>query len=110
MTMARKSYTVIISRYFRKEGLKLNRGRLYSARDDEFIVEVNYKFHDKSEASWWGELVPEEYKQISDGDGYTIELQDGRKGRCSLKKRVNKAVMGIPPLYYYYFRVHGPLE
>ena len=48
--------------------------------------------------------------RLSDGDGYVIELLDGRRGWCSLKKRVNRAVHGIPPLYHYHFRGHGMLK
>lgn len=76
----------------------------------EFIVGVNYQFHDESQAGWWGELVPKEYRRISDGDGYMLELEDGRRGRCSLLKRVNRAVRGTPPLYHYYFRGRGQFE
>jgi hypothetical protein len=83
-------------------------GKLYES--DKFIGDVNYRFHDDSEASWWGELILTEYKRVSDGDGYVIELQDGRKGPCFLKKRVNRAVSGPPPLYYYYFRGCGLLK
>ena len=81
-------------------------GKLYRS-DGEFLVEVSYQFHDETEASWWGELVPTEYKRLGDGEGYVIELEDGRQGRCSLRKRVNRAVNGPPPLYYHYFRGAG---
>ena len=85
-------------------------GKLYSFGDKEALVKVNYRFYDESSASWWGELVPKEYRRLSDGDGYLIELEDGRRGRCSLRKRVNRAVSGTPPLYYYYFRGSGQFE
>ncbi|MBE9477894.1 MAG: hypothetical protein IMY81_01470 [Chloroflexi bacterium] len=85
-------------------------GKLYRLGGDEFIVKVDYRFHDESPVSWWGELVPKEYRRLSDGDGYIIELEDGRKGRCSLRKRVNRAVSGIPPLYHYQFKGRGQLE
>ena len=57
-------------------------GKLYRIEGDEFLVKVDYQFHDESPASWWGELVPKEYRRLSDGDGYMIELEDGRKGEC----------------------------
>lgn len=85
-------------------------GKLYRLGGDEFIVKVDYRFHDESPVSWWGELVPKEYRRLSDGDGYILELEDGRKGRCSLRKRVNRAVSGIPPLYHYQFKGRGQLE
>lgn len=84
-------------------------GKLYTF-DDEFIVDVDYKLFDSSETGWWGELVPMEYCRIGDGDGYVLELGDGRRGQCSLKRRINRAVSGVPPLYHYNFRGHGPLE
>ena len=85
-------------------------GKLYRLGGDEFIVKVDYRFHDESPVSWWGELVPKEYRRLSDGDGYILELEDGRKGRCSLRKRVNRAVSGTPPLYHYQFKGRGQLE
>ncbi len=87
----------------------MNSGKLYTF-GDEFIVDVDYKLLDSSATGWWGELVPMEYCRIGDGDGYVLELDDGRRGQCSLKKRVNRAVSGTPPLYHYNFRGHGSLE
>jgi hypothetical protein len=84
-------------------------GKLYTS-GNEYIVDVSLRFHDSSEASWWGELVPMEYKPISNGDAYVIELKDGRRGRCSLRKLVNRAVVGVPPLYHYGFRGSGRME
>jgi len=85
-------------------------GKLYRLGGDEFIVKVDYQFHAKSPVSWWGELVPKEYRRLSDGDGYILELEDGLKGRCSLRKRVNRAVSGTPPLYHYQFKGRGQFE
>ena len=84
----------------------MGRGKLYDYKD-EFIVDVDYTFHDYSEIGWWGELVPKEYRLLADGNRYTIELADGRRGPCSLHRRVNRAVMGVPPLYVYNFRGRG---
>lgn len=84
-------------------------GRL-SSYDEGFTVEVNYKLYDGSELGWWGELVLTDYQRLSDGDGYIIELENGRKGRCFLKKKVNRAVYGLSPLFCYHFRGNSPLE
>jgi hypothetical protein len=78
-------------------------GKLYRVSDNELITEVNYKFQDESETGWWGELTLTDYKRISDTDIYYIELDDMRTGRCRLRKRVNRAVSGIPPRYVYQF-------
>jgi len=78
-------------------------GKLYRVSDNAFIAEVNYKFQDESETGWWGELTLTDYKRINDNDIHIIELADMRRGRCRLKKRVNRAVSGIPPRYVYQF-------
>ncbi len=78
-------------------------GKLYRVSDNEFITEVNYKFQDESETGWWGELTLTDYKRINDNDIYLIELDDNRLGRCRLRKRVNRAVSGVPPRYVYQF-------
>lgn len=78
-------------------------GKLYRVSDNEFITEVNYKFQDESETGWWGELTLTDYKRINDNDIYLIELDDNRLGKCRLRKRVNRAVSGVPPRYVYQF-------
>ena len=85
-------------------------GKLYRSRDKEFLADVKYQLHDNSTTNWWGEFTLTEYKRISDGDGYMLELEDGRKGKCAIRKNVNKAVVGVPPLYYYRFKGRGPLK
>ncbi len=73
------------------------KGKLYVSRGSEFLAEVKYQLHDDSARGWWGELTLTEYQRIKDGEGYVLELEDGRKGKCSLKKNVNKAEPRIPP-------------
>jgi len=74
------------------------------------VTEVNYQFHDESATSWWGELTLTDYLRISEHDGYMIELEDNRKGKCRLRKRVNRAVSGVPPRYVYQFTGTSALE
>jgi len=88
----------------------VNTGRLYSHRDNQLVAEVSYQFHDESPTNWWGELLLTDYKRISESDGYIIELTDNRRGPCRLRKRVNRAVSGVPPRYVYQFTGTGPLE
>ena len=57
-------------------------GKLYKADGEEFLVEVNYQLLNSSATDWWGELVPTEYRRMADGDGYILEFEDGRRGRC----------------------------
>jgi len=85
-------------------------GKLYKSSSEEFVANVDYRFYDKSEMGWWGELVLTEYKRPDESVSYVIELEDGRRGKCSLRKRVNRAVTGVPPLYRYQFRGRGRLK
>lgn len=84
-------------------------GKLYRL-DDKFVTNVNYQLHEESATSWWGDLSLVDYIRISEGEGYTIELENRRKGKCRLKKRVNRAVSGVPPRYIYRFTGTSPLK
>jgi hypothetical protein len=84
-------------------------GKLHSTYDEQFLAEVDYKLLDESPQYWWGELTLTEFQRLSDGDGYIIELADGRRGKCFLKKKVNRAVHGLLPLFCYHFRGEGSL-
>jgi len=85
-------------------------GKLYRQSDNQFVTEVNYKFHDDSATNWWGELTLTDYKRIGETEGYIIELEDARSGKCHLRKRVNRAVSGVPPRYVYQFTGTSALE
>jgi len=87
-------------------------GKLYqsSASDEELVAEVSYQLQHDSPPSWWGELTLVEYVRLKDGSGYVLELEDGRRGRCALKKRVNRAVSSLPPRYVYHFSGTGGFE
>jgi len=95
--------------FFRR--IKLANGILHKPDDNQFIVDIHYQLQNESSAtSWWGELTLTDYVRLSDGEGYLIELEDGRKGNCRLRKRVNRAVSGVPPRYIYHFTGTGTLE
>jgi hypothetical protein len=83
-------------------------GKLYDY-DGQFLAEVDYKCFDESQ-NWWGEFILTEFRRLKDGDGYIIVMEDGRRGRCFLKKKVNRAVYGLSPLYCYTFRGNGELK
>ncbi len=85
-------------------------GHLYSAHDGNLLVEVNYRLIADNDNGWWGELVLADKKPLKEGDSYLILLEDGRKGRCFLRKKVNRAVQGLSPLYCYIFRGNGDLR
>ncbi len=86
----------------------MSTGKLYRAGDEQFLANVNYQFQHESPQRWWGELILMEYMRISDG-AYILELEDRRKARVTLKKRVNRAVTGVPPRYIYRFSGVGKL-
>jgi hypothetical protein len=88
---------------------KVSLGKLYSLDSGELLVGIDYQVYDESIVGWWGELVFTEYRHINDGGRFVLELEDGRRGRCSLQKRVNRAVSGLPALYHYQFRGQGGL-
>lgn len=85
-------------------------GKLYRDRDGEFLANVNYQFQHETPQQWWGELTLIEYSRLKDGAGYILELEDKRKGRCALKKRVNRAVASLPPRYIYHFTGSSPFK
>ena len=85
-------------------------GKLYQSSDEQLIAGVNYQFQHETEQRWWGELTLVDYVRIKDGSGYLLELEDGRKSKCSLKKRVNRAVTSLPPRYVYHFSGNSKFE
>jgi len=76
---------------------------------------VSYQIHEERTTmggtfkKWWGELTLEDSIRIPDGDKYVIELEDKRKGKCSLRRRVNKAVIMVPPRFFFSLQGTSPL-
>ena len=85
-------------------------GKLYNGNNDELLVGVDYRLFDETNDNWWGELTLTDYKLLADGNGYILELKDGRKGRCALTRKVNKAISGLLPLHCFRFRGSGELQ
>jgi hypothetical protein len=88
--------------------IKEGRGRLYLIGSEKFISDVDYKLYqdlDAEPARWWGEIYLDRGIKIDEEARYIIELEDGRKGRCFVKKLVNRALPGIPAQYVY--RLNG---
>ena len=78
-------------------------GKLYRLIDNKLVAKINYQlFRHEAATNWWGELTLIDNVLLNDGDQFTIEIEDNRKSRCHLKKRVNRAVSGIPPRYIYH--------
>ena len=89
------------------------RGKLYRVDSEEYEADVNYQLHERpttEPTGWWGELTLTDSVGMRENDKYIIELEDRRRGRCYLKKRVNRVVRGIPPRYMYHFTGTSPLE
>ncbi len=90
------------------------RGKLYETDGKEPISMVSYQLYEEftprgALRRWWGELTIENSIQVREGDKYVIELEDKRKGRCSMRRRVNKAVIMVPPRFFYLLQGTGPL-
>ncbi len=86
-------------------------GKLYKLSDGEFIGCVNYRlFQHEEVTNWWGELILEDYVRLDGGDVFIIELEDKRRSQCNLKRRVNRAVSGIPPRWVYHITGTSLLE
>ena len=79
-------------------------GKLYDAHNADPLVGVDYRLFDETDNNWWGELTLTDYKRLADGNGYILELVDGRKGRCALTRKVNKAISGLLPFHCFRFR------
>ena len=86
-------------------------GKLYRLSDGKFVAYVDYKLlHHEAATNWWGELTLMDYIRLDEGNRFIIELEDKRKSKCHLKKRVNVAVSGIPPRYKYHVTGFSPIE
>ena len=85
-------------------------GKLYRVGDEQSVVGINYQLRGGSATSWWGEFTLKEYRRLDDGARYIIELEDGRKGMCSIRKEVHRATTGIPTRYRYSFNGSGLLK
>ena len=91
------------------------KGKLYELNGSKVISTVTYQIHEEKSSmgrafkKWWGELTIDDGIRIQDGDKYIIELEDNRKGRCSLRRRVNKAVILVPPRFFFLLQGTSPL-
>jgi len=91
------------------------KGTLYEVYSDEPVAKISYQIHEEfdlvgSLRKWWGELTLAENVEIREGDRYVIELEDKRKGKCRLKRRINKVVVEVPSRHLYLFQGSEPLK
>jgi hypothetical protein len=87
--------------------IKLYVGKIHFAGNKQEAVEVKYRFYAETSVGWRGEFTPKEHRNFIEGEGYIIELEDGRRGECYIRKIVNRVIPTVPPVYSYYFRGSG---
>ena len=88
-------------------------GKLYNIGEKEAIASVHYQIREESSSNSWewrGELVLEDVVNIGDSGTFMIELEDGRRGKCVLKKLVNLATSSIPTRFKYRLTGSSRLE
>ena len=86
-------------------------GKLYRLSDGQFVAHVDYRLlHNDTTTNWWGELTLRDNAHLNESDRFIIELEDKRKSQCYLKKRVHRAVSGIPPRWIYHITGTSPIE
>jgi len=93
--------------------IKQGKGKLYLIGSEQFISDIDYRLYqdlDVEAARWWGEFYLDRSIKISEEDGYIMELEDGCKGRCYVKKLVNKVLPGIPARNVYRVNGASPLK
>ena len=79
-------------------------GKLYIPGDEQ-SVGIKYRFYVEARVGWRGEFVLREYRRFNDGDDFVIEFEDGRKGKCYVRKMANRVLTTVvPPIFTYYFR------
>ena len=89
----------------------MDTGKLYRFSDGQFVANINYKlFHHSASRNWWGELTLIDYVDLSEGELFIIELENKRTSKCHLKKRVNRAVSGVPARFVYHVTGFSPIE
>jgi hypothetical protein len=90
---------------------KVGKGKLYHFSDSQFIGDISYQlFQNPAATNWWGELILLDGVRLNEGDAFIIELEDNRWSKCHLKKKVNRAVSGIPARYVYHVTGFSPIE
>ena len=90
------------------------KGKLYEARSEKCISEASYKIYEEVDESgilirWTGEITLTTETCVGNTNTYMLELEDNRKGRCSLRRRINRAVTLLPPRYVYHLYGNGQL-
>ena len=89
----------------------MGKGKLYRLNDNQFMADINYQLYQRRESTdWSAELTLPSGLKISDNEIFLIKLEDGRKCLCKLRKKVNRAVSGVPPCFIYHAVSLGQIE
>ena len=77
-------------------------GRLRTSKDEEVVATVTYQLWETpptedTPGEWWGTFTLDH--MINKGE-YIIELEDGRKGTCSIRANIQR-VRGLGNIYRY---------
>ena len=88
-------------------------GKLYRVGEEEAFASVNYKVQEgmsSFSSQWSGEVILRDEVSIGDGGWYEIELENGSRGKCVLKRMVNRATSSVPPRFVYRLTGNGALK
>ena len=88
-------------------------GSLYEEFDERLILGISYQIHEEFAlelARWWGEFTFIDNIRMGESAQCIIQLEDGRIGRCRIKKMINRVIRGIPPRFIYHFSGNSPLK
>ena len=85
-------------------------GSLRASNGEKFVAAITYQLWEKPPTEntlgeWWGNFTLD---HIIDSGQYTIELEDGRKGACSIRANIQR-VRGLGNIYRYSFQGSGLL-
>jgi hypothetical protein len=88
-------------------------GRLYRFPNRQEVSPVEYKIYEERETGmnghWWGEIYLDSALRLREDKNYIMEFEDGRKGRCVVKRLSNRVINGTPSRYMYRFTGLGIL-
>ncbi len=91
--------------------LNMGTGKLYRLNDNQSMADIDYQLYQRRESTEWSsELTLSSSLKISESEIYVIELEDGLKFLCKLRKKVNRAVSGVPPCFIYHAMSLGQIE
>jgi hypothetical protein len=88
-------------------------GRLYDAGERETLATIAYRIYrnpatEQRAEEWWGSFALN--LPVAEMSEYTLEMEDGRKGVCSLEVRKVQQITESLTFYHYDLRGIGVLK